>query len=44
MLLYMVFDSDMHIFDLLVEKLLKTYSNHDVLQNSILHLWDTSPS
>ena len=40
----MVFDSDMQISDPSLEQLLKTYSNHHVLQNSILHLLTTSSS
>ena len=44
MILYMVFDSDMHISDLSLEQLLKTDSNHHGFKSSILHLWTTSSS
>ena len=41
---FVLFDLDMHIYDLSLEQLLKTYSSHRVLQNSILDLWTTSSS
>ena len=41
---FVLFDLDMHIYDLSLEQLLKTYSNHHFFLNSILHLWTTSSS
>ena len=42
--LYVVFDSYMHIPDLSLEQLLKTYFDHHDFQRSIQHLWTTSSS